>query len=833
MSKQKKKAHAVKTTDAGFLEKINKKYVLVIALVAVLIPLVINFSPYLFEDLSPIGTDIVASKGQTSLYQQWETETGEKALWNPNIFVGMPTYHRITPQIIQFDSLIWLLNEIGYWAFFYFIAGVFGMFALLYYKKIPWYVAVIVAIAFALLPDWQALVGDGHFTKLRAIMVLPWVLLTFSYFFDKNNWFGAAAFSFIFAWMFRTQHFQIVFYTILLLFIMYIYPYIKLFIDKNYKRALSLLLKFAVAIVLTVITAAQPFLSMREYAPYSTRGGNPLQIGESHESARSTGGVDLDYATQWSLAPSEMLDFFVQRFHGGISAETYDGTKYAQLKGQQIPGYWGQKPFSGNYNYFGIVLFLFALLGLIKNYKDPFVMSLGAFVVVSLLLSFGRHFIEFYKIFYYLVPYFSKFRAPAMMANITFIAFLILSGYGIKTLFTMEHPKDTRLLVSVFGSGILFGVIILLFKDSFSYVSPVDARYQAEYANIFKEIRKEFLTADTTRMLIITVVTTLTVLGYYFHKIKKDVFVVVLLAVVLIELYPSYNKAFDKIDLGHKENVVTQTFKENELTKYLRGRSNTDRLLVLGKEFQSNHYAYFHPQVNGYSAIKTQLIQDINEHSLYKANTPEKINWNVINMLNGKYIITDGLIQKDFLEREAYSQTAKQVLYENKNALPKAWFVKGVKSFATPEEMIFYMNDTTFSPQSEALLSESDKLASDEYNGEGSVKVDEYNPNKLKLTVETDNPQLLVVSELYYPAAWHAYLDGEPVSIHQVNHLLRGIEIPAGKHDLEFVMHSSTFSTAMTLSWIGNLATLLLLAIFGYLTFYKPKETTQNQQPEN
>ena len=122
MSKQKKKAKISEVKNIGFLEKIDKKHVLIIAFILLLISLLINFTPYLFENLSPIGTDIVASKGQTNLYQQWEKESGERALWNPNIFVGMPTYHRITPQIIHFDSLIWILHKIGYWAFFYFLA---------------------------------------------------------------------------------------------------------------------------------------------------------------------------------------------------------------------------------------------------------------------------------------------------------------------------------------------------------------------------------------------------------------------------------------------------------------------------------------------------------------------------------------------------------------------------------------------------------------------------------------------------------------------------------------------------------------------------------------
>ncbi|MBN1301633.1 MAG: YfhO family protein [Melioribacteraceae bacterium] len=824
MSKQKKKSADSAKEDTKPFDRIDKRSAYILSVGVLLLLLIINFSPYLFENLRPVGTDIVASKGETNLYLKWQNQTGERALWNPNIFGGMPAYPRITPKIIHFDSLIWVLDKFGYWAFFYFFVGALGIFSLLIYKKIPWQFAVIIAVAFTLLPDWQALLGDGHFTKLRAVMVLPWLILSFNYFINKNNWFGAAVFSFMFTWMFRTQHFQIVFYGILLLLFLFIYPYVKMYLEKEYKKAFSFTLKFAVAIILTVITAAQPFLSMKEYAAYSTRGGNPIKIGDKHITANQTGGVDLDYAVQWSLAPSELLDVFVQRFHGGVSGETYDGDKYPQLKGQQIPGYWGQKPMSGNYNFFGMVLFIFALLAVVKNYTNPFIISLAVFVVFSLLLSFGRHFIGLYELFYYYVPFFSKFRAPAMIANITFIALLILSGFGIKSLFEMKHPRDTKILVSIIGSAVVFIGAILIFRDSYAYTTVSEAgRYEPQTLNLLKDIRKEFLTKDATRQLIILLITGAAVMAFYFRKMKAEIFTVVLLVLVLAELYPANKKAFEKVDLDNEAKVEASVFRENELTKYLQERSSTDRLLVLGREFQSNHYSYFHPTINGYSAIKTQLIQDIIEHSLYNANSLERINWNIINMMNGKYIIADGLIEKNFLVRRASSQTTKQILYENTNALPKAWFVNRIKSFSTPEELVLFMNDTSFVPSNEALVVNNEFLGKG-FNGEGNITVEEYNPNELKLNVKTQSQQFMVVSEIYYPAGWKVLINGNEADIHQVNHLLRGVEIPAGGGAVEFVFEPETYFSAVTLSWTGNILIIFMLTFFGYMTFYKNRK---------
>ncbi len=132
------------------------------------------------------------------------------------------------------------------------------------------------------------------------------------------------------------------------------------------------------------------------------------------------------------------------RYNGGLQGEVYDGSKFAQLSGRQVPGYWGQKPFNGNYATMGMILFLFAIIGAIYYRKDKFVIGLIAFTILSILLSFGRHFPELYKLFFYYVPYFSKFRAPSMILNITFLSTLVLAGYGISGIVKLYTPKDIK-----------------------------------------------------------------------------------------------------------------------------------------------------------------------------------------------------------------------------------------------------------------------------------------------------------------------------------------------------------------------------------------------------
>ena len=69
-------------------------------------------------------------------------------------------------------------------------------------------------------------------------------------------------------------------------------------------------------------------------------------------------------------------------------------------------------------------------------------------------------------------------------------------------------------------------------------------------------------------------------------------------------------------------------------------------------------------------------------------------------------------------------------------------------------------------------------------------------------------PGLLVVSEIYHPN-WRATVDGEPAPVYRVDVAMRGVEVPAGRHEVRFRYEAGAVGTGL---WIGLLA---LLATFG------------------
>ena len=76
------------------------------------------------------------------------------------------------------------------------------------------------------------------------------------------------------------------------------------------------------------------------YTPYSIRGS-----GEG-------GGVNFIYATNWSFSFGELATFFIPSFFG------FGGVTY-----------WGNMPFTDYPNYMGIIVLIFAIIGII-NYEN-------------------------------------------------------------------------------------------------------------------------------------------------------------------------------------------------------------------------------------------------------------------------------------------------------------------------------------------------------------------------------------------------------------------------------------------------------------------------------
>ena len=107
------------------------------------------------------------------------------------------------------------------------------------------------------------------------------------------------------------------------------------------------------------------------------------------------------------------------------------------------------------------------------------------------------------------------------------------------------------------------------------------------------------------------------------------------------------------------------------------------------------------------------------------------------------------------------------------------------------------------------------------------IALTEYvNPGYLIYESQSSKPQLAVFSEVHYKT-WRAYIDGVETPIIRTNYILRALEIPAGKHRIEFKCVDEVFETTHTWSLIASIIVVLLVLILSGLGIYKKVKNNQ------
>jgi len=810
--------------SATWLSRINPRSAIIGVFIIVLLILVVFFKPYVIDRLEPAGGDKMASVAQGKYTSDYRKQTGEIPLWNPAIFCGVPTYFATWPNSFNLDYLIGKIGGIIDWKLSWFVLGMVGILLVIRLLEFPWYYALIGVIAFLFYPHYQALINVGHFAKVRAVCAMPLVVFGFLNLIKRKNLVSFLLFAIFFSLQLRTQHYQIIFYTLLLLLTIGIWQIVIWIKSAQPREIVKTLGLFILSLGLAILMSAQPLFVASEYTPFSTRGGQAISLkSEPAESQVKSSGVTFEYATRWSLDPKELITLIVPRFFGGTSQELYTGKIYPQLRGRYIPGYWGDMPFTQSSEYMGVLTVILALLGLWYFRRDGFVISMFVLLIFALLLAFGSHFPVLYKSLFLHLPYFSKFRVPSMILILIDFILIILSLFGLKGLAEQFDSNKYKAALIVSGFFILFGLFFVLAPGSLSYTSAQDAQYMnnPQVMEMLRTVRMEFMQTDTLRMLALVGCFVVLLILLNLKKIGSDFLIIGVLILVSVDMIGVSKRFVNADEMVDPKSVERRYFAESQYDKILREDREPFRILGLGGLFQSNDLAYRYQIVNGYSPIKPQLIQDIIDNNLFSGPTPNSINWNIVNMLNARYIIAPGMIGEPNLTVLDVNQKQKTVLLLNEAALPRAFFVEKVQTFQSEKEIVAFMNTAGFKPAQTALTTV--KVDSVEtFNTDGTINVTDYTPNRVNLRVETQGPAFLVLADAYYPKGWTARIANVETPIYQVNHVLRGIKVPAGNFEVVFEFKPRSYQTASLISTVSN--DLAWLSLIGMLLFnYRDK----------
>lgn len=242
------------------------------------------------------------------------------------------------------------------------------------------------------------------------------------------------------------------------------------------------------------------------------------------------------------------------------------------------------------------------------------------------------------------------------------------------------------------------------------------------------------------------------------------------------------------------------------------------RIFPLGNQFHNNDWAYHNQTIGGLYRSRLSRYSDVIKHCLTaEIQNRVPINWNIVNMLNVKYLIHDDKLPLENLQYAFYDLRQDLTIYSNTEYLPRCWFVGETVLIREKRNIWKKLNDPDFDPSQAAILENPIRELGTPLQFTASLI--KYGNDHLLYELETDTLSLLVTSEIYYDGGWEAYLDGTPVRIHPINYILRGFAIPAGKHTLELRFETPRRALLLKLMIISIIIMLLILpvGIFLYL----------------
>jgi hypothetical protein len=201
--------------------------------------------------------------------------------------------------------------------------------------------------------------------------------------------------------------------------------------------------------------------------------------------------------------------------------------------------------------------------------------------------------------------------------------------------------------------------------------------------------------------------------------------------------------------------------------------------------------SYFHNSLNGYNAAEMRRYKSV--FNFYIAQN----HLGVLNMLNTKYII-------------AQDEEGETVPYTNTDANGNAWFISELEELPNANKEIMALD--SLNTNLKAVYTGFEGLSkSFNIDSLASIKLVDYKPNYLKYESSNSNDGFAVFSENYYAHGWNAYIDGTIVPHIRVNYILRGLQIPAENHTIEFKFEPQVITTGSSIAMASSIVLVLLL----------------------
>jgi hypothetical protein len=161
-------------------------------------------------------------------------------------------------------------------------------------------------------------------------------------------------------------------------------------------------------------------------------------------------------------------------------------------------------------------------------------------------------------------------------------------------------------------------------------------------------------------------------------------------------------------------------------------------------------------------------------------------------------------------------------LFEFTGALPRAKLYGNWQVNTNDQDVLKTLADPNFDPAKTALVDtpQKDLTAAATNDNSGTVEYQSYAPKRIVLSTQAAVPTVLLLNDKYDPN-WSVTVDGKPAALLRCNFIMRGVQVPAGTHTVEF-----QFSLSHKLLYVSLAAMGLAVLLGGFLFVATRRKTT-------
>jgi hypothetical protein len=642
--------------------------------------------------------------------------------------------------------------------------------------------------------------------KIATISFAPWVFYFFEKGVQKQRLIYFLTTSMVLAFQFFHTHWQIAFYTCLALAAYGIFRLLPIawrswFIDR---REVARLVNLQLIMVLFFLSTVA--ISLVPLANWSRESNRGVASGANE----GKGGLQVEEAMSWSLPPEELVSFVIPGFFG-----------FSRQEGGENPTsiasyYWGRMAFTQTSDYMGLLPWLLVPLPLIFL-RNRYTWLATGLLGGALLFSMGKY-TPFYWALYEYFPGINHFRVPKMMMFVAVFALAILAAQGFDLLRDAEVRARSGFRRYLWGVGLLpvFLLVLLMtlitaegfWTNLFFEQLMQPTRYEQGMGLL--QQRWENLVAETGLATLVTALHAGAILAIYRWGWRRPL-VIALFILLLVDVWRINDKFLFLVpepttSRGVKTPLIDYLAEHGSLQSRVLPMDGSDPMYYVNNNI---------PVMFTSNAVQQRRWQEFLDNFSLASAMPD--------IMNVRYLVLSRMQYAELVKSVGFryrpvwnSADGQQLIVENVSVLPKAWLVSSVAISLSPAQTLGILQHPAFRPASVGIVETPPPFAM-AYPGKGgaagSVAVRSYGANSIALDASVTTNALLVLGDKYYKG-WNVTVDGESERIIPVDHVLRGVYLPPGEHQVEFVFDPLPFK-------IGK---YLTLASFAFFLFFLSRE---------